>query len=82
MGVGIVAEMAVREADALQGLICKPAGHLFGKNTTRLAFRRGVFIRNFVYEFAQLTSPHLTRAAIEAAFNKVADTHTPSSNAR
>lgn len=67
LGVGIVAEMAVQEEGALDGLSCRPAGHLFGVNTTRVAFRRGVFLRAYVHVLAGLLSPRLTRAAIEDA---------------
>jgi LysR family cys regulon transcriptional activator len=67
LGVGIVAEMAVREPGALDGLVCLPAGHLFGTNITRVAFRRGVFLRRYVYVLTGLLSPDLTQSAIEAA---------------
>ena len=67
LGVGVVAEMAVREAGALDGLSCRAAGHLFGINVTRVAFRRGVFLRGYVHALAGLLSPHLTRERIEAA---------------
>jgi LysR family cys regulon transcriptional activator len=43
---------------------------LFGTNITRMAFKRGSYLRNFVYEFAQLVSPHLTPSAIEQAMNR------------
>ncbi|MEP7281086.1 MAG: CysB family HTH-type transcriptional regulator [Rubrivivax sp.] len=70
MGVGIVAEMAMRVdsgdvADA--GLVARPAGHLFGRNVSRVAFRRGAYLRHFVYTFAELLSDRLTRALIERA---------------
>ena len=53
LGVGIVAEMAVRD-DAPGGeLVARPVGHLFGLNVTRIAFKRGAYLRNFVYAFAE-----------------------------
>jgi LysR family cys regulon transcriptional activator len=70
LGVGIVAEMAVREDPAFgpEGdLVSRPASHLFGQNVARVAFKRGAYLRNFVYEFAAHVSPRLTRAAIDAA---------------
>lgn len=67
LGVGIVAEMAMREDLPDSGLVARPAGHLFGRNVSRVAFRRGVYLRAFVYTFAELLSDRLTRALIERA---------------
>ncbi|GAB4040732.1 MAG: CysB family HTH-type transcriptional regulator [Rubrivivax sp.] len=66
LGVGLVAEMAMRDEPA-EGLVARPAGHLFGRNVTRVAFRRGAYLRQFVYTFAELLSERLTRALIERA---------------
>jgi LysR family cys regulon transcriptional activator len=67
LGVGIVAEMAMRDDAPDSGLVARPAGHLFGRNVSRVAFRRGVYLRAFVYTFAELLSDRLTRALIERA---------------
>ena len=70
LGVGIVAEMAVREDPACEpggDLVTRPAGALFGRNVSRLAFKRGAYLRSFVFGFAELLSPSLTRAVIERA---------------
>ena len=67
LGVGIVAEMAVRDDPADAELVSRPAGHLFGLNVARVAFRRGAYLRHFVYTFAQLLSERLTRALVERA---------------
>jgi LysR family cys regulon transcriptional activator len=67
LGVGIVAEMAVRDDPPDSGLVARPLGHLFGRNVTRVAFRRGAYLRHFVYTFAELLSDRLTRALIERA---------------
>ena len=68
LGVGIVAEMAVRDDPlflaAANDLVWRPAGHLFGQNVARVAFKRGAYLRNFVYAFAELTSERLTRNLI------------------
>ncbi|MCA3238891.1 MAG: CysB family HTH-type transcriptional regulator [Curvibacter sp.] len=64
MGLGIVAEMAVRNLTALtsgEELLVRPLGHLFGRNVTRVAFKKGAYLRNFVYEFAELLSDRLPR---------------------
>jgi LysR family cys regulon transcriptional activator len=71
LGVGIVAEAAMREEATGAGgtgeLVARPLGHLFGSNTTRIAFRKGAYLRNFVYAFAELTSDRLTRPLIQRA---------------
>ena len=69
MGVGIVAEMAVRDDPPSGDLVWKPAGHLFGSNLTRVAFKRGAYLRQFVLSFAELLSDRLTRPLIQRAMN-------------
>jgi LysR family transcriptional regulator, cys regulon transcriptional activator len=64
LGVGIVAEIAVRDEPAGGDLISRPLGHLFGQNITRVAFKRGAYLRNFVYAFAEMMSDRLSRALI------------------
>lgn len=64
LGVGIVAEMAVRDEAPGSDLVARPVGHLFGDNVSRVAFKRGAYLRNFVYTFAELLSDRLTRALI------------------
>jgi LysR family transcriptional regulator, cys regulon transcriptional activator len=48
-------------------------GHLFGQNVTRMAFKRGAYLRNFVYAFAETTSERLTRARVARAMTGPAD---------
>jgi LysR family cys regulon transcriptional activator len=67
MGVGIVAEMAARDEPAGGDLVVRPAGHLFGRNLTRVAFKRGAYLRQFVLAFAELLSDRLNRALIQRA---------------
>jgi LysR family cys regulon transcriptional activator len=72
LGVGIVAQMAhdpVRETQFEK----LDASHLFAPSTTRLALRRGVYSRGFVYEFITLFAPQFDRAAIEAALKGEAE---------
>lgn len=69
LGIGIVAEMAVRE-DPVNGnsdLAVRPLGHLLGQNLARVAFKRGAYLRNFVYRFAELLSDRLDRNLIAKA---------------
>ena len=67
MGVGVVAEMAVRDDPPGGDLVSRPAGHLFGQNVARVAFRRGAYLRSFVYGFAEMLSERLTRSLIDRA---------------
>ncbi|RZI41270.1 CysB family HTH-type transcriptional regulator [Herbaspirillum sp. HC18] len=66
MGVGIVASMAV-EQHCADGLVVVDASHLFAPNVTRLAVRRGAYLRSYMYDFVQLFAPELKRASIESA---------------
>jgi len=66
LGVGIVAKMAVdpshdRDLRALE------ASHLFQPSTTRVGFRRGTYLRGYMYEFIELFAPHLTRDVVDSA---------------
>jgi LysR family cys regulon transcriptional activator len=67
LGIGIVAEIAMREEGTTSDLVSRPVGHLFGQNITRIAFKRGAYLRNFVYAFAEMTSDRLTRPLVERA---------------
>ncbi len=67
LGVGIVAEMAVRDEPAGGDLVARPLGHLFGQNIARIAFKRGAYLRNFVYTFAEMMSDRLSRALVTRA---------------
>jgi len=72
LGIGIAAEMAVRDIVSegpSSGLVVRPAGYLFGTNTARVAFKRSAYLRNFVYTFAELLSPRLTREVVERSMN-------------
>ena len=69
LGVGIVAEMAMKDDGTNADLICLPAGQLFGMNVARVAFKRSAYLRNFVYKFAELVSDKLTREQIARAMS-------------
>ena len=60
LGVGIVTELAMRDEGPDSGLVARPLGHLFGSNVTRVAFKRGAYLRQFVLAFAELLSPRLS----------------------
>jgi LysR family cys regulon transcriptional activator len=67
LGIGIVAELAVRDEPAGGGLAWRPLGHLFGNNLARVAFKRGAYLRHFVYAFAEQLSDRLSQTLIERA---------------
>lgn len=69
LGIGIVAEMAVRDdVGSTNGdLAVRPLGQLFGQNLARVAFKRGAYLRNFVFRFAELLSDRLDRNLIARA---------------
>ena len=73
LGVGIVAEIAVRDDPPGGDLVSRPVGHLFGSNVTRIAFKRGAYLRNFVYSFAEMLSDRLSRKLIAGAMAGEAD---------
>jgi LysR family cys regulon transcriptional activator len=58
--------MAVKD-DLSGDLIARPLGDILGKNVSRVAFKRGAYLRNFVYQFAELLSDRLTPALIAKA---------------
>lgn len=66
LGVGIVASMAV-ERNRGDGLRAIEAAHLFAPNVTRLAVRRGAYLRAYMYDFILQFAPQLKRAEIENA---------------
>lgn len=64
LGVGIIAAVAFdRQRDA--NLVALPAGHLFGTNVTRLAFKKGVYLRGFAYDFISLFAPEIDRRLVD-----------------
>ncbi len=69
LGVGIVSEVAVRGEPTPGELAWRPLGHLFGANITRVAFKRGAYLRHFVHAFATMLSPHLSAALIARAMS-------------
>ena len=66
LGVGIIAAMAF-DPGRDRNLRRLEANHLFPRNTTRVAVRRGVLLRGYIYDFIELFAPELTREAIGQA---------------
>ncbi|PKM05446.1 MAG: HTH-type transcriptional regulator CysB [Gammaproteobacteria bacterium HGW-Gammaproteobacteria-6] len=66
LGVGIVAKMAV-DPELDNDLVVIDAAHLFESSITKIGFRRGTFLRGFMYDFMEAFAPHLTRERVEQA---------------
>ncbi len=66
LGVGVIASVAFDEARD-SGLAAIDARHLFATNTTRVAVKRGSYLRGYVYDFIGTFAPTLTRQVIDAA---------------
>lgn len=69
LGLGLVAEMAMREEPENGDLVARPVGQLFGSNLARVAFKRGVYLRNHVLAFAGLLSDRLSPALLRRALS-------------
>lgn len=65
LGVGIMASMAHTSDDS--DLVALDASHLFQYSSTQIAFKRGAFLRNYMYDFIHYFSPHLTKPLVEQA---------------
>ncbi|MEC5215459.1 LysR family cys regulon transcriptional activator [Actimicrobium sp. GrIS 1.19] len=68
LGVGIVASMAIEESRH-HGLHAIAADHLFAPNVTRLAVRRGSYLRSYTRDFILQFAPTLTLGEIQDAMN-------------
>lgn len=67
LGVGLVASMALKQNGPNPGLKVIDGAHLFAENVTRLAVRRGAYLRSYTYDFIQLFAPELSRDDIDRA---------------
>ena len=63
LGVGVIASMAVDEQDS--DLVAIDASHLFEDSVTRIGFRRGTFLRGYMFDFIEKFAPHLTQDVVE-----------------
>ncbi|MFT6551505.1 MAG: LysR family cys regulon transcriptional activator [Zhongshania marina] len=67
LGIGIVAEMAY-DPVADSDLVALNASHLFEPSVTKVGFRRGTYMRKFMYDFVELFAPHLTADLVDKAY--------------
>lgn len=64
LGIGIVAHMAydpIIDSD----LVALSADHLFEPSVTSIGFRKGTYLRGYMYDFISAFAPHLTRNLID-----------------
>lgn len=66
LGVGIVASMAY-DPVLDKELVAIDASHLFEASTTKIGFRRGTYLRTYMYDFIELFAPHLNRELVDMA---------------
>ncbi len=64
LGIGIIANMAYDERTD-KDLVRLPADHLFEPSTTHIGFRRGMFLRGYMYEFMRIFAAHLTQEKVD-----------------
>ncbi|KMT66538.1 HTH-type transcriptional regulator CysB [Catenovulum maritimum] len=66
IGVGVMATMAVDKRND-SDLVAIDASHLFKPSTTKIGFRKGTFLRHYMYDFIERFAPHLTRDIVDKA---------------
>jgi len=69
LGVGIVAAMAY-DAERDSRLTLLDSTHLFDENITKIAVRKGHYLRQFAYDFIQLCAPDLLESEMIAAISQ------------
>jgi LysR family cys regulon transcriptional activator len=72
LGIGIIASMAF-EAGHDPHLRLLDAKHIFEKNTSRIAVRRGTYLRGYAHRFVQLCIPDLSDTAIRSAMETASE---------
>ena len=66
LGVGVIASMAM-DKTLDKDLVAIDASHLFDASTTKIGFRKGAFLRTYMYDFIERFAPHLTKDVVEKA---------------
>jgi len=64
LGVGIISSRAFRRGHE-EGLAALDCDHLFPAQTTRLAWKRGAYLRSYAVEFIGLIAPHVRGADLK-----------------
>ena len=66
LGVGIIATMALDPAID-HDLVALDASHLFTPSVTHIGFRKGTFLRQYMYDFIAGFAPHLDAEQVNRA---------------
>lgn len=66
VGIGIVASMAI-DPQTDSDLVTIDASHLFASSVTSIGFRKGTFLRGYMFDFIAAFAPHLNRELVEKA---------------
>ncbi|MDN3651557.1 HTH-type transcriptional regulator CysB [Thalassotalea ponticola] len=66
VGIGVVATMAV-DSEQDSDLVVLDASHLFEPSTTKIGFRRGTFLRGYMFDFIERFAPHLNKNIVSQA---------------
>ena len=69
LGVGIIASMAY-DPKVDTDLVAIDASQLFGSSITYIGFRKGTFLRGYMYDFIQRFAPHLTHNVVDQVVSK------------
>ena len=69
LGIGIIAGLAYDE-DIDTDLVKLDASHLFASSVTSLGFRKGTFLRGYMYDFIVELAPHLTEDIVREALSR------------
>lgn len=66
IGIGIIATMAY-DPEQDSDLVALDAAHLFESSVTHIGFRKGTFLRRFMYDFIESFAPQLDQRQVDAA---------------
>jgi len=66
VGIGVIASMAI-DPKIDGDLVTIDASHLFKASTTKIGFRRGSFLRGYMFDFIERFAPHLTKDIVTRA---------------
>lgn len=66
VGVGVIASMAM-DPKIDSDLVMIDASHLFKPSTTKIGFRRGTFLRSYMFDFIERFASHLNRDLVTRA---------------
>jgi len=64
LGIGLLADMAFDSAKDIT-LEKRDVSHLFQDSTTFIGFKKGQFLRHYMYDFLSLFSPNLTKDRVD-----------------